>query len=342
MTSVSPRLEDPDPWHDEDGGGEGGGGDVGGDPGDDNTEVTFSDDEGEVFAANEVIFDDETDGEVFENQSCLDSMLAGKKGCADLAVEAQDNAALLGIFAAGMVYAAPIAAFPAAVAGVGSGAQWLLANRAQECANDPARTDIDVITRYRPVPVRVPKSASSVEAAAYIIAVESLRASRALSAITPCIERYSGARTALIEKQDGARRNLILQCAALVYNSRVAIFHVQAVSIAIANLARRLPLAYSIQEIADAVEHASVDQLVEAFKSRCVVGNKMLDSHRVPQTLRAVESTQLAFVDEVQAGARSPAAMAETLRNAAFPTSAAATSARAFNSLIGTFAQAGK
>src|SRR4051794_12048021 len=81
--------------------GEGGGGE-GGEPADDNDEVTFSDDEAEIFEATEVTFDDQTEVEVFIADEIREEIQARKHECGDIAVSVSDDAVVLGVIALGL------------------------------------------------------------------------------------------------------------------------------------------------------------------------------------------------------------------------------------------------
>jgi len=286
-------------------------------PGDENVEIEYTDDELEVTASTELYFDEDTEAEVYDGQEIRDEIRDTKTACADTAVEANDNAAILGGAAAAITLLAPEIAIPAeiivGVLGTSSAAQWWMGNRAQKCANDPVREDIGRVTRYRSVPVRALSPAPSVAAAVYGVAVNSLHGMRSLEAVTSTLERYGGALERVRAGHDDATRLLRLQCAALVINCHLASSHLRVLAVALSNVTRRAPMVWSTEKAAEVIEKATMAQLAAALqniwrgdRNRLNGGRDMLDSKLTPASRKGMDASMREVIQKLRSSDITP------------------------------------
>jgi hypothetical protein len=326
------------------GGGDFGGGDsYGNGPGDNSGDVVFSEAESEVFVDNEIEFDeDEVDvSEVWDVEEVQEEFRAMKAGCNAAAVEAGKNSSTLWAVASGLgllTAADPALAFTAAGAGLAASAQSYMGSLAQQCANDPPRPDIDVVACFRPLPLKAPSVASKRQAATYAVAAAALQVAGALNAFQVSIDRFFGARLAMGAAEEGARRGLVLQMAAIIYNARRAGLQITRLTTATTKFLRELD---SFSDSAAATRDMTVRQVVEAVDGAGRRALAAFDVGRTPRTLSNIEAQVEGFVAAIREGSVTPASIAASFPEDRVAASAIAGTGSSLQSLVSAFVQAG-
>jgi len=315
---------------------EGGGGDV--DSGDvDSGDIEFNDSEAEVFDVTEIDFDDEdTDVETFYAQ-VEDEKQKAKASCNASSVEANKNSSILWVVAAGSGLSGALATV-AVAAGLGAATQSYMGAMAQECANDPARPDTNVVSKFRRLPIRPLREGFKEYAPHYAVAATSLQVAAVLAAFRASVERFDGARAALKAGEDGARQHVFLQASAVTYNAQVAGLQFAWLTTAITNLRRRLgPLESEAAKISE----MTATEVADAVESAGQLALGAFDPQRTPQALRHVEVQVQGFATAIREGAVTPTSLAASVLEDRIAATAIDNTGTSLQSLASAFIHAG-
>jgi hypothetical protein len=285
-----------------------------------------------------IVFGDD-EAELFYADSMLGEIQAGKKRCGDLSLEANYDAAGLGMVAAGLSIA-PGMQSAAALATFASGAEWWMGTEAQRCANDPPRQDTSVVTKFKARPAPPPPIHGAPWGELNTLAAAATQAASAIAALTISIERFGGARAKYSPRNATSRHHLVLQANAISYNAVAS--HQQLQNVHKAATAVTNGWSNTSQAAAN-IGKLSPAELSQRVKSSW-------QSHRAafgssfgvpPQALAAIDAQVANHAKRIASGAISPATAAKSAVRQ--PASASAVqSGTALKGIAVAFAKAAK
>lgn len=148
--------------------------------------------------------------------------LDAKHAAAELSVALNDAAA---IFALAAVVSAPFGAVGAVAFGVASGLSWLVGNEYADLANDPPRSDYQLVERFRPAEAVLPPTAGEDGRVWADFGRIQMEMAEATAALVVSFERLAGARSDLqrqVADPDFLARHIAAQRQAIKHNAAAA------------------------------------------------------------------------------------------------------------------------